>query len=501
MKKEGIVVKAAKSIKIKKVREKKLKRKGIVLASILIGVLSSLTILAGSYFGYGVFYKEKFYPGTKISGQDISGLTKNEAKVMLDNHISKQNEKGITIKAEEQNKTYKLEQLGFAFQVEKSIDKVFIETHLNKAMPKWPAIESLFSDQNYPLAYELNSDKLNTVINEMASTFQKDAVNASLNYKNGDFVFAPSVTGWGINKDEAKNTIVKNLENGAFDKPIILTAQKLEPKITKSEQTQKAKQTALAWTKTSISLNFEDKNFSPTASQIAGWIVFAEKNGELSPAISDGQIIGYINSIAKKIDIAPTDKEILQTTGQVIQEGKNGRGINRGQALADIKNALNKNLGGGEQNGAVIALTVEEKPFKEKNVLPDDVPIPGRYPGKYIDIDLSSQLLTLFEGNNLIASYKVSTGKWSMPTPIGERHVVEKTLRAYSAKYHLWMPYWNGIGGGYGVHELPEWGNGVKEGANHLGIPVSHGCVRLGVGPAEHVYNWADIGTPVDIHK
>jgi lipoprotein-anchoring transpeptidase ErfK/SrfK len=64
------------------------------------------------------------------------------------------------------------------------------------------------------------------------------------------------------------------------------------------------------------------------------------------------------------------------------------------------------------------------------------------------------------------------------------------------------MPYWMAIvpGGKFGIHELPEWPGGYKEGANHLGTPVSHGCVRLGVGPAQTVYNWADIGTPVVVH-
>jgi lipoprotein-anchoring transpeptidase ErfK/SrfK len=34
-----------------------------------------------------------------------------------------------------------------------------------------------------------------------------------------------------------------------------------------------------------------------------------------------------------------------------------------------------------------------------------------------------------------------------------------------------------------------------------LGIPVSHGCVRVGIGPAENVYNFATIGTKVVIHQ
>ncbi len=121
--------------------------------------------------------------------------------------------------------------------------------------------------------------------------------------------------------------------------------------------------------------------------------------------------------------------------------------------------------------------------------------------GKYIDINLAKQQLSIFENGARLGTYKVSSGKRGMATPTGTFKVLSKAGRAYSKKYNLYMPYWMAFtGAGHGIHELPEWKSGYKEGANHLGIPVSHGCVRLGVGPAAKVYGWSDIGTPVVIH-
>jgi lipoprotein-anchoring transpeptidase ErfK/SrfK len=121
--------------------------------------------------------------------------------------------------------------------------------------------------------------------------------------------------------------------------------------------------------------------------------------------------------------------------------------------------------------------------------------------GKYIDINLAKQNLSIFEDGEILGTYKVSSGKKGMATPTGTFKVMSKAGRAYSKKYKLYMPYWMQFtGAGHGIHELPEWANGYKEGANHLGIPVSHGCVRLGVGPAARVFGWAEIGTPIVIH-
>jgi lipoprotein-anchoring transpeptidase ErfK/SrfK len=123
--------------------------------------------------------------------------------------------------------------------------------------------------------------------------------------------------------------------------------------------------------------------------------------------------------------------------------------------------------------------------------------------GKYIDINLKSQIMTIFENGKVLDAYLVSTGKRGMETSQGNFKVHNKVPRAWSKKYGLFMPYWMAMvgSGEFGIHELPEWPGGYKEGTNHLGIPVSHGCIRLGVGAAERVYSWAEVGTPVIIHS
>ncbi|MEI7621002.1 MAG: L,D-transpeptidase [Candidatus Moraniibacteriota bacterium] len=122
--------------------------------------------------------------------------------------------------------------------------------------------------------------------------------------------------------------------------------------------------------------------------------------------------------------------------------------------------------------------------------------------GKYIDVNLASQVMTLFEDGKAVDSYIVSSGKPGMETSKGEFAIRNKADRPWSKKYGLYMPNWMALvpSGLFGIHELPEWPGGYKEGANHLGTPVSHGCVRLGIGPSKRVFDWAEIGTPVVIY-
>lgn len=121
--------------------------------------------------------------------------------------------------------------------------------------------------------------------------------------------------------------------------------------------------------------------------------------------------------------------------------------------------------------------------------------------GKYIDVSIGKQIMTVFENGKQINQFKISTGKVGMPTPLGEYKVLRKETNHWSVKYKLWMPYSMNFTGGYYIHELPYWPNGYREGESHLGKRVSHGCVRLGIGPAKYVFDWAEIGTPIYIHQ
>lgn len=125
---------------------------------------------------------------------------------------------------------------------------------------------------------------------------------------------------------------------------------------------------------------------------------------------------------------------------------------------------------------------------------------------KLIDIDISDQALKFYEGKKKIGEHRISTGKWSMPTPIGTFQVRNHVSTAYSRRYALYMDSWMAItpDGAYGLHSLPYWKtkNGIiYEGRDHIGKRVSHGCVRQLPEQSKILYDWAPNGTKVVIHE
>jgi len=143
--------------------------------------------------------------------------------------------------------------------------------------------------------------------------------------------------------------------------------------------------------------------------------------------------------------------------------------------------------------------------FKDKSEIVSGydprTPLPVKITKK-IQVYLAKQRMEYYVNTVVLATYTISSGKWNWPTPTGEFKIINKSPRAWSKLAGLWMPYWMGFAGGkFGIHDLPEWPNGTKEGASHLGKPVSHGCIRLGTAQAKEVYTLTPVGTKLIVRN
>ena len=115
--------------------------------------------------------------------------------------------------------------------------------------------------------------------------------------------------------------------------------------------------------------------------------------------------------------------------------------------------------------------------------------------GKWIDVNLSEQLLSAYEDGVLVFSTWVSTGTEEYPTPTATYAILDRA------------PYQDMSGPDYYLADVPNVlafaGNYAIHGTywhDNFGTPMSHGCVNLPTDAAGWLYDWASIGTPVVTH-
>jgi lipoprotein-anchoring transpeptidase ErfK/SrfK len=115
--------------------------------------------------------------------------------------------------------------------------------------------------------------------------------------------------------------------------------------------------------------------------------------------------------------------------------------------------------------------------------------------GRWIDVDVTRQIVSAYEGAELVNSFVVSTGTWRHPTLLGQFRIyvkLESTPMAGPGYYLPGVPFTMYYYRGYALHGT-YW-------HSNFGTPMSHGCVNLSIPDSEWLFNFAVVGTLVNVH-
>jgi len=115
--------------------------------------------------------------------------------------------------------------------------------------------------------------------------------------------------------------------------------------------------------------------------------------------------------------------------------------------------------------------------------------------GRWIEVNLSNQTLTAWQGDVSVMHTSISSGLANTPTVTGRYPIKTKYSSqhmsgpGYSLPGVPWVMYFYS---GYAIHGA-YW-------HDNFGQPMSHGCVNMRVGEAGTLYDWASVGTEVYVH-
>lgn len=141
--------------------------------------------------------------------------------------------------------------------------------------------------------------------------------------------------------------------------------------------------------------------------------------------------------------------------------------------------------------------------YAYRSMLVNDMDIEGE---RAVEVDLSEQKMLLKINDNIVREFTISSGASATPTPVGTFSIMLKNdVRIGAKPPHYVMPKFQMITPqGAGLHALPslENDNGVfwTEAKDHLGRPVSHGCVRMAPEDADFTFVFTEVGDKVVVH-
>jgi hypothetical protein len=126
----------------------------------------------------------------------------------------------------------------------------------------------------------------------------------------------------------------------------------------------------------------------------------------------------------------------------------------------------------------------------------------ARYKGRWININITQQIVTAYEDGTPVMVTLASTGKGKTPTEIGVWKIYYRLPKQDMEGGNL------ASGDYYNLKDVPypQYFHMSGEGLHgtywhdNFGRPMSHGCVNLSTPISEWFYGWARIGTIVYVH-
>jgi len=455
-----------------------------------ITLKASAAVLVLAILGVGAWQVNKqtvgkILPRVQIAGLKVGGKTQAEAKQIVANYVKQLNTNGPQITYENQTINSKLPDMGVTFNANDAINQAYAYGRSGSVFNRFKEnSKMIFVPHNVKMAPKVDEQKLDGFLGQISKTVEITPTNASITINSGNISVNPPKDGRGFDKTKLKKDITTLVNSGKTSGKISLVISKLTPAILVDGTVNAQKQAQKYMASAPITVTFENSSWTADRAEIGKWVKFKESGHELVAYTDPSGFVGYI---ADQVEFPANDKEIQDQTNTVLSEGNDGRGMDREQLTGQIQNVLNQSL--ANQSFAVVTFTI---PRGTKTIYPHAQP--GRFPGRYIDINLSEQTLYAFEGMNLVNQFLISAGLTG-PTPTGlfdvysKSRVTEMRGPGYDLPGVEWVSWFTGD---YSIHGT-YW-------HHNFGHPMSHGCVNASNGDAEWLYNWDDVGTPVYIH-
>jgi vancomycin resistance protein YoaR len=275
----------------------------ILISILLIGVI----IVTGYVLSLDKKLDKEVSIGTYLEGEDISGLSRPEVEKIVSNKVKTLNGQTVTLKLNQQQKTFKWSQLGIVYKEKDLVDKVFAEQD-KKPLER---VKMYFSRKVNPVEYTVEhffeEEVFNSMFNESFPDIVRKPVNASLSIKGKEISIKGGDNGSVVNKQLLQERVIK--ANLSGETVVVIPLEDVEPETTVEDILDMGITKVIASYKTTFDPNYKGKvtNIGIASKEIEGIILapgeifdFNETTGRRTP--DKGYVDATIFSGGKMID-------------------------------------------------------------------------------------------------------------------------------------------------------------------------------------------------------
>ena len=461
-----------------------LKSKRAKITSIIIASILGLLILTWGIAA--TYYFDKAKPGTKVEGIDVAGKTKIEIINTVNSLYNNAIISATTADGFKQEVKYR--DIAVTIDAEKTAERIIGSAKrydiISRYSPYITKNNTIMPTYDVPQMKE----KLNDLYNERVSPPTDPGITWDKEAKT--YVSVAGKVGNTVNV----NKVIESLENSTLtSSSAIVDIAFVEDIINFKKE---AADTAAAGFNNikKIKLTYDDETvFTIKVDKLASFVLLKENpdSKEYYIDFDKPSMVAYLNkAVSESLDTKPREQiEVSQSDGStlVVQKGKKGQKLKNTEALAD---AIIEGIKAG--GGTSIGVEYEKADFSVRSLNGTEE--------RWVEVNLSTQQTMLWKGNEMIASWYISSGRPATPTVTGSFEVymqlpmqTMKGTNADGSKYETpdvpWVSYFYADYAFHGCY----W-------HSNFGSTMSHGCVNMPISASKTLYDYVSIGTKVFVH-
>ncbi len=466
-------------------------------------------------------YADQIYPGVSIAGVDVGELTPAEAAARLEDALPPPTSRWLTFQAADQVWRLSWADVGQRYDLAASVAAAY---QVGRGADDWtPAQLRAEGHDVAAIIHPADPNRIRDYLAQVAAVVYIAPTDATLRIDNGQVVATPGQPGRQLDMDASVARVTRALQEG--ERAVDGVLAEVPPAILSPEPAESQARALLAQPFT-LAVHTPLIGTPPAGyyaeltaepARVAQWLDIRPGRDRIALSARDTAIEAWLAEVEPELaeTLAFRLPETLVEVLTALYAGEH-------RAQARIRHLEHTYYVRPGDNLYDIAFAHGFPQWQLERANPDIEPgllnvgqaltIPSLdvlfphplVPDKRIEIDLPTQTMRAYEGDELVFDLRVSSGISTSPTIAGQFQVLFKEEQAYARRWALDMPYFMGIyaeGENYynGIHELPitSWGTRLSPGV--LGWPVSYGCIIVNQGPAAELFAWAPVGTLVRI--
>ncbi|MGB9722441.1 MAG: VanW family protein [Chloroflexia bacterium] len=337
---------------------------GRILATLLLLVVLALDILWGGLYAWK--YEGCFFPGIRLAGLDLGGLSYSQARSLLERDLAAFLNRPLLLEAGGLRWSLRAEEAGLRYRLDEALEAAWALGRSGPApLSWWERMRLGLLGQEVPLPAALEDAVLTEVIGRLAGALDRPAGPPELAWTEGRWTISPGRDGRHLDRPEAEARLraaLSLLAEGrgpAGEAPWLVALPVVTESLALSEAEVARLEEEVGRAGRPLTLRCGEHTWTAEPPEIAPWLRI--RRGSLPDIQVDPEAVrAYLDALAPQLE-RPAERprlEMRDGRAAVFRPGRDGLALDLERAPAEVVEALQRRLQGEEVEAVELSTVV-----------------------------------------------------------------------------------------------------------------------------------------------